>query len=122
MDLNFIEKLLKLGFVKEKSLETMYYFENEDKLFTTQSRWLTFVYFENDTYYISNNGDLVENFDAPNIDIIYMLKEIKTEIEKLGCYLDVSRIVKETTIESFEEDLKKFYNAIKIVDKMYKDL
>lgn len=122
MDQNFVEKLLKLNFVKVKRIDNIYYFDNEDKLYTTLSRWITFVYFENDKYYISNNGDLVENFDAPNIDIDYMLETIKKEIGKFGCFLNVSRIVKETTLETFEEDLENFNKAIKIVDNLYREL
>ena len=122
MNQDYIKKLKLLGFEREKNSDSIYYFDNQDKLYATQSRWTTFVYYENNTYYISNNGDLVENFDAPNIDIYKVIEIIKNKIEKFGCYLDTSRIVKETTLETFEDDLKKFYNAVKVIDKIYRDL
>ena len=51
-----------------------------------------------------------------------MLEEIKKEIGKFGCYLDVSKIVKEVNINDFENELDLFTKAVKNVDKMYKDL
>ena len=123
MNKEFVKKLISLGFNKcRKDLDTIYCYDNEDKLFTTMNRWTTFVYFENDKYYISNNGDLVENFDAPDIDIYFMLKEIKNEIAKFGCSLNVSRITKEFEIEDFEKAIEDFKKAIYSVDDMYKKI
>ena len=120
MNEKFIKKLLELGFKKE--IDNLYSFANKDKLYSTLNYWETFIYFENNKYFLSTNGDLVENFDAPDIDIIYMLEEIKKEIGKFGCYLDVSKIVKEVNINDFENELDLFTKAVKNVDKMYKDL
>ena len=98
MDQSLINKLLSLGF--KQRVENMFSVDSEDKLFTTMNYWEIFVYFENGKHYISNNGDLVENFDAPNIVIDEAIKNIKSEIAKYGCVLNVSRIVKEFAIAS----------------------
>ena len=103
MDKLFEQKLNDLGFKKE--LENIYSFVIDEKLFTTGKDWLLFIYFENDNYYLSNNGDLVENFDAPDIDIEYSLKEIKKIISEYGCFLDVSRIVKVININNLNEEI-----------------
>jgi len=120
MDKLFEQKLNDLGFKKE--LENIYSFVIDEKLFTTGKDWLLFIYFENDNYYLSNNGDLVENFDAPDIDIMYALKEIKDIISKFGCYLDVSRIVKIISISNFENEIENFISAVNAVDNLYKEI
>ncbi|MBQ8425632.1 MAG: hypothetical protein IJX17_06385 [Clostridia bacterium] len=120
MDKLFEQKLNDLGFKKE--LENIYSFVIDEKLFTTGKDWLLFIYFENDNYYLSNNGDLVENFDAPDIDIEYSLKEIKKIISEYGCFLDVSRIVKVININNLNEEINVFINAVKSVDNLYKKI
>ena len=120
MDQLFNNKLLNLGF--EQKLETLFSVVVEDKLFTTLSKWNIFAYFEDGKYYFSNNGDLVESFDAPGVDIDFMLEKIKEEIAKFGCYLNVSKIVKEINLETLEADLDDFVSAVYKVDNLYKNL
>ena len=120
MDQSLINKLLSLGF--KQRVENMFSVDSEDKLFTTMNYWEIFVYFENGKHYISNNGDLVENFDAPNIVLDEALKNIKERISKFGCVLNVSRIVKEFEPKDFDESLLQFVEAVKSVDKMYEEL
>lgn len=112
------QKITSLGFKKEN--ESIYSLVNKDKLFTTRNYWETFFYYENNHYYLSNNGDLVENFDAPDIDLEYELEQIKNAISKFGCYLDVSRIVKDVDINNFETELENFTKAVLAVDDIYK--
>ena len=120
MDHLFNEKLLRLGF--EQKIETLFSLAMDDKLYSTSSRWLMFAYFEDGKYYFSDNGDMVETFDAPDIDILFMLEEIKKEIAQYGCTLNVSKIVKEIDLNNLERDFIQFIQAIHTVDAMYKSL
>lgn len=120
MDQVFNKKLLSLGF--EQKLETLFSVIVEDKLFATLNKWEVFAYFEDGKYYFSNKGDLVESFDAPDIDIDFMIERIKEEIAKFGCFLNVSKIVKEINLETLENDLDDFVSAVYRVDQMYKEL
>ena len=120
MDQLFNEKLLKLGF--EQRIETLFALHVHEVLFATSSTWQIFAYFEDGKYYFSSNGDLVEMFDAPDIDIDYMLDKISTEIGKFGCYLNVSKIVKEIDLINLEQDLNDFISAVYAVDEIYKNL
>lgn len=120
MDKAIEKKLIFLGFKKE--IDNLYSLVIKDKLYTTNNMWELFIYFEKDNYYLSNNGDLVENFDAPDIDIMYALKEIKDIISKFGCYLDVSRIVKVIDISNLENEIDNFTGAVNAVDNLYKEI
>lgn len=120
MDQIFSKNLLSLGF--EQKIDTLFSIVIDEKLFATSNKWEVFAYFENGKYYFSNNGELVESFDAPDVDIEFMLKEIKREIEPFGCILNVSKIVKEIDLDNLENDLEKFVCAVYRVDQMYKNL
>ena len=120
MDKEFEKKLFSLEY--ERFFKDLYGYSNPEKLFTTQNRWLTFVFFENGKYYMSNESELVENFDAPDIDVYYMIEVIKTEIAKFGCTLNIARITKEFEIQNFEKALEEFKNAVFIVDDLYKKI
>ena len=120
MDQSVIKKLLDLGF--EQRMENVYSIVAENKLFATMNYWEIFVCFENGKHFISNNGDLVENFDAPNIVLDEAVKNIKERISKFGCVLNVSRIVKEFEPKDFDRALSQFVEAVNAVDKMYEEL
>lgn len=117
VDQSFKNKLLSLGF--EQKIETLFSLTSIYKLKATLNYWQVFAYYENGKYYFSNNGDLLSEFDTPNVDIEFLLKKIKYEIGKFGCYLDSSKIVKEIDVNNIENDLKDFITAILLVDKMY---
>jgi hypothetical protein len=65
---------------------------------------------------------LVEYFDAPDINIDYVLEEINREIKKYGCYLNVSKIVKEIDVNNLENNLQDYLKAVSKVDKIYEEL
>ena len=115
-----INKLVELGF--ERRMETLWSKFSDYTLFTTLNQYEIFAYYENGNFYFSDNGDLVETFDAPDIDIEFMDKKIKYEIKKYGCYLNSSKIVKEIRVQNIERDLKYFTHAVNSVDNMYKNL
>ena len=94
----------------------------KNKSFKSCTKWLAFAYYEDGDYYFSNNGDLVEEFDAPNIIIDLMLDEIRKSISKFGCVLNVSNIVKKIDLNNIEEDYNQFLLAVKAVDNLYKNL
>ena len=116
----FNEKLLSLGF--EQRIETLFSLPIQEVLYATNSTWEAFAYYEDGKYYFSNNGNLVEMFDAPDIDIDFMLEEISKQIGKYGCYLNVSKIVKEIDLNNIENDFNDFVSAVYAVDEMYNNL
>lgn len=121
MDKNLIKQLEELSF--EKRIDTLYSLVINKKLYAlSNSGWEVFFYYENDKFYLSNNGDLVETFDAPDIDIEYMIQEIEKELKNYGCYLISSRIVKEVRLDKLVEELEQFISAIERIDQMYKDI
>lgn len=120
MEQIFVDSLISLGF--ERKLETLYCLVIDDELFATKSKWLAFAYYEDGNYYFSNNGDLVEEFDAPNIVLEIMLDEIRKKIFEFGCVLNVSNIVKKIDLNNIEDDYNQFLLAVKAVDNLYKNL
>lgn len=120
MDKLFIEKIYQLGF--EKGLDNLYYFINEESLFSTKTPWFTFVFLEDNKYFLSDSGELIETFDAPDIDLDSELEYIKNEISNFGCRLDVSKITKEIDINNFESELENFTKAVLAVDNHYKEI
>ena len=120
MNKYFKEKLVALGF--KETVEDLFSMVTDIKLFSTYTHLQVFACFKDGKCYLKDNGDIVESFDAPDIDIEYMLGEIASKLKEYGCELSVSNIVKETDINSLEKDLKSFIQAVKIVDQMYKAL
>lgn len=120
MDQRFSKILTKLGF--EQRIETLFSLVMEDELYSTSNKWEVFAYFEDGKYYFSDNGDMVEMFDAPDIDTLALVEDIKVSIVKYGCRLDVSKIVKEIDLNNIEKDLENFILAIHCVDEIYKSL
>lgn len=116
----FNKKITQLGF--EQKIETLYSLVMDTKLNTTMNKWLVFAYYEDGKYYFSDNGDLVEMFDVPDIDIEYALDKIKESIKKFGCYLNVSKIVKEIDLNNLQRDFDNFVNAVISVDKLYNEI
>lgn len=120
MDQFVKSQLEKLGF--EQKIETLFSLVRKDRLHATLNYWEIFAYYEGGKYYFSDNGELVETFDAPDIDIVTMLEEIKGQIKKFGCRLNVSKIVKEINLKTLEKDFNDFVSAVLLVDKIYKEL
>lgn len=120
MDQFVKSQLEKLGF--EQKIETLFSLVRKDRLHATLNYWEIFAYYEDGKYYFSDNGELVETFDAPDIDIVTMLEEIKGQIKKFGCRLNVSKIVKEINLKTLEKDFNDFVSAVLLVDKIYKEL
>ncbi|MBE5736096.1 MAG: hypothetical protein E7356_01895 [Clostridiales bacterium] len=113
-------KLERLGFKKES--DNLYSLQIKETLRATHSTWEIFTYTQDNKYYFSDNGNLLLEFDAPDIDIVFMLKSIKYEIGKLGCFINNSKIVKQINIDDIEQDLSDFIQAIHKVDNMYTNL
>ena len=116
----FKNTLLSIGFTQQ--LNTLFSLPMKSPLNTTSNNWEVFAYFENEKYYFSTNGDLVSSFDCPDIDINFMLKKITYELNKYGCYLNGSKIVKEVDINNLESDLKTFILAVKKIDILYTEI
>ena len=116
----YSKKLKELGF--KQKIDTLFSLQKTDALFATSSIWQIFSYFENNKYYFSINSDLVNMFDAPDIDINFMLEKINNEIGKFDCYLNNFKIVKEIDLNNIEQDLNDFISAVYSVDKIYKNL
>ena len=116
----FKEKLLQMNFEQER--ETMFIKKMPEPLFATSCTWPVFAFCEDGKYYFSSDCYLVEAFDAPDIDIDFMLEEIDREIGKFGCFLKVSNIMKIIDIKNIERDLEKFISAVLRVDEMYRSL
>ena len=116
----FFNKLEPLGFIKES--DNLYSLQIKEALKATHCSWEIFAYKQDNKYLFSDNGNLLLEFDAPDIDIDFMLKSIKYEIGKLGCFINNSKIVKQINIDNIEQDLSDFIQAIHKVDNMYTNL
>lgn len=116
MNQEISKKLERLGF--EQKLETLFSLTIDEKYFASKTTMQVFAYFENGNYYFSDNGDMVESFDAPDIDIDFVFEKIQNMIAKHGCSLHVSKIVKTFTSVTLENDFKNFIFALQKVNKL----
>lgn len=119
MNNNIVNLLTSLGFTK--MLENLYTLTLPNPNAANQSTQV-FVYEENKKFFMCDNGDLVEEFDAVNIDLDKALQEIENILNGFNCYLNESKIVKEIEITNIRKELKSFLHALTQVNLLYKNI
>ena len=120
MNNNIVSNLVTLGFTK--MLDNLYTLSLPNVLNATNQNIQVFVYEEDEKFYLSDNGDLVEEFDTVNINLDKALIEIENILNGFNCKLSESKIVKEIDISNIKKELKSFLHAITQVDLLYKNI
>lgn len=111
---NFLDLLQDLGF-KQKGQS--FYFVTPVVLKQTSTLLVIYCGIKDDGVFLSDNAQVVEAYDAPNIDFKYLQKHISSFANKTGVDYDKGCLIKKVNQGNFVNELSDFIKFIVLLEK-----